>query len=301
MNDGEIQATGGVARKSAFRRFAEYPLVTLIVAGFIFVATIGITGAIFEILFRQGALERDLIIQNVAMTIAAYAMYKLVIRRLGAHPRDEMQATGAVRDTAIGLAVGFGLFASIVGVAAILGVYRVVGWGDFGGVGLALVSAGLFPAVSEEIMFRGILFRWIEEFGGSWLALALTSILFGAAHLLNPNASWFAATGIALEAGIMLGAAYMVTRSLWLPIGLHAAWNLTQGLIFDIPVSGLDSRGIIDARLEGPPLLTGGGFGLEASLIAMVIATAFGLYMLYRAHLAGQFVKPIWSRRAAAA
>ena len=91
-------------------------------------------------------------------------------------------------------------------------------------------------------MFRGVLFRWLEEFGGSWVALLLTSVLFGAAHLANPNASWIAAIGIALEAGVMLGAAYMLTRSLWLPMGLHAAWNFTQGEIFDIPVSGTKVR-----------------------------------------------------------
>ena len=99
-------------------------------------------------------------------------------------------------------------------------------------------SAALFPAFNEEILFRGVLFRWIEEFGGSWAALLITSIFFGAAHLFNPNASPIAAFGIALEAGLLLGAAYMLTRSLWLPIGIHAAWNFTQGEVFDIPVSG---------------------------------------------------------------
>ena len=72
----------------------------------------------------------------------------------------------------------------------------------------------------------------------------------------------------------MLGAAYMLTRSLWLPMGLHAAWNFTQGEVFDIPVSGTDVHGLVEAQLCGPPLLTGDGFGLEASLIAIVIATA---------------------------
>ena len=94
----------------------------------------------------------------------------------------------------------------------------------------------------EELLFRGILFRWIEEFGGSWAALMVTSVLFGLAHVINPNATWFSSFAIAVEAGVLLGGAYMLTRSLWMPMGLHAAWNFTQGDIFDVPVSGIDEQ-----------------------------------------------------------
>jgi len=94
----------------------------------------------------------------------------------------------------------------------------------------------------------------------------------------------------------MLGAAYMLTRSLWLPIWLHAAWNFTQGEIYDIPVSGTEVQGLVDARLVGPPLLTGNGFGLEASIIAILVATAFGLWLLSLAVRRGLVVQPMWSR-----
>jgi hypothetical protein len=95
----------------------------------------------------------------------------------------------------------------------------------------------------------------------------------------------------------MLGAAYMLTRSLWLPMGLHAAWNFAQGEIYDIPVSGMPVHGMLNARLGGPPLLTGGGFGLEASLIAIVVATLFGLTLLWLAIRKGEIVQPRWVRR----
>jgi uncharacterized protein len=127
--------------------------------------------------------------------------------------------------------------------------------------------------------------------------LLLTSAFFGASHLLNPHASTIAAVGIAFEAGVMLGAAYMLTRSLWLPMGLHAAWNFTQGEIYDIPVSGTPVHGLVDANLSGPPLLTGDGFGLEASVIAMVIATLFGIWLLWLAIKRGELMHPWWVRR----
>ena len=102
----------------------------------------------------------------------------------------------------------------------------------------------------EELLFRGILFRWLEEFGGSWVALALTSALFGAGASVNPNATALAAFAIAVEAGVLLGGAYMLTRNLWMPMGLHAAWNFTQGEIFDVPVSGSDQHGLVEAQLS---------------------------------------------------
>jgi membrane protease YdiL (CAAX protease family) len=215
---------------------------------------------------------------------------------MGAHPRDDYKDKKALRHVGLGLAAGFLVFSLAVGIAAILGVYRIIGKGDLSDFLPALIGPALFAAVSEELVFRGILFRWIEEFGGSWMALLITSAFFGAAHLLNPNASVIAAAGIAVEAGVMLGAAYMLTRSLWLPMGIHAAWNFTQGEIWDIPVSGLKVHGLVVARLTGYPLLTGNGFGLEASLIAIVVATVFGLYLLRLAILRGELVKPSWIR-----
>ena len=104
------------------------------------------------------------------------------------------------------------------------------------------------------------------------------SLAFGFAHYFNPDATARACLWIALEAGVLLGGAYMLTRSLWLPTGLHAAWNFTQGAVFGVPVSGSPATGLVRATLSGPELLSGGGFGLEASVIALVIATAAGIW-----------------------
>jgi len=281
------------------RRIVDYPLVAMMAAIALYVIVLGIAGALamFALPATPG-LSFEMKVDLVALPLVVL-LYKLVIARLGDVPRDDLRARGALRPLALGLIVGLVLFSACVAVAALLGVYRIVGVGSLNGLLPALVMSAIFPAISEEILFRGILFRWIEEFGGSWLALLVTSLLFGAAHLLNPHASPVAAIGIALEAGVMLGAAYMLTRSLWLPIGLHAAWNFTQGEIYDIPVSGRDVNALVVARLDGPPLLTGNGFGLEASLIAIAVATLFGFWLLWRAIRAGQLVQPSWLGRSA--
>ena len=287
------------SEKPLCRRIVDFPLVTMLIALAITIAcfTVGLLIARFALPPIRGfSMNTKLDLVSIPLLII---VYELVIRRLGEHPRDDYRDPKALRHLGLGLAAGLVLFSAVVAVAALLGVYRLTGEGDTSDLLQALIGPAIFAAVSEELVFRGILFRWIEEFAGSWAALLLTSAFFGAAHLSNPNASAIAAVGIAFEAGVMLGAAYMLTRSLWLPMGIHAAWNFAQGEIYDVPVSGTKVHGLVTARLTGNPLLTGNGFGLEASLIAMVIATLFGLWLLWLAIRKGELVQPRWVRRRA--
>ena len=283
--------------KPLWRRIVDYPLVTMILAIVLFIITITIAAAIVKLVpLKIPDFTFDLKF-NVLAIVLLLLIYELAIRRMGEHPRDDYRDTKALRRLLIGLVAGFAVFSVAVGVAAVIGVYHVNGRGDLSQLLPALIASALFPAVNEELLFRGILFRWLEEWGGSWVALLLTSGFFGASHLMNPHASPIAAVGIAFEAGVMLGAAYMLTRSLWAPMGLHAAWNFAQGEIYDIPVSGTPVHGMVNATLNGPPLLTGNGFGLEASVIAIVIATLFGLWLLWLAIRKGELMQPRWVRR----
>jgi hypothetical protein len=284
-------------RKPLWKRIVDFPLVAMLIAVVIVILCFAAALLIGRYLVPPiPGLTREMTFDLIAIPILILA-YKLLICRLGEQPRDDYRDPAALRNLGLGLGAGFLVFSLAVAIAALLGVYRITGEGNLNGLTAALIAAAIFPAINEELLFRGILFRWIEEFGGSWMALLLTSAFFGAAHLMNPHASPIAAIGIAFEAGVMLGAAYMLTRSLWLPMGLHAAWNFTQGEIYDIPVSGTPANGVVEAQLNGPPLLTGDGFGLEASLIAIVIATLFGLWLLQMAIKRGQLVKPWWVRR----
>ena len=287
------------SEKPLWRRIVDFPLIAMLIALVVVVICFTVGQLIGQFLLPNlPGFSREMKFDLASIPLVIIA-YELIIRRLGEHPRDDYRDPHALRNLAIGLGAGFLVFSLAVAIAAILGVYHVTGEGDASDLIPALVGPAIFAAVSEELVFRGILFRWIEEFGGSWMALLLTSAFFGAAHLHNPNSSYIAAIGIAFEAGVMLGAAYMLTRSLWLPMGIHAAWNFTQGEIYDIPVSGTKVHGLLVGRLSGNPLLTGNGFGLEASLIAIVIATLFGLFLLWLAVAKGEIVQPRWIRRRA--
>jgi membrane protease YdiL (CAAX protease family) len=276
-----------------WRRIVDFPLVAMVIAVAVYLLAL-IAGIMLGRLLPPVGFEATTTIHagiDIAFVLAAY---KLVIVRLGDHPRDDLPARNALKYLGLGLLAGVLIMGAIVGVAALANIYRIIGAGDTSNFVVELMGTAILPGFMEELMFRGILFRWIEEFGGSWLALLLTSALFGGAHIMNPNATWFSSLAIAIEAGVLLGGAYMLTRSLWLPMGLHAAWNFTQGEIFDVPVSGLDEHGLVQAKLSGPALLSGGGFGLEASLIALAVATAAGVWLVALALRRGKLVRPWW-------
>jgi membrane protease YdiL (CAAX protease family) len=182
----------------------------------------------------------------------------------------------------------------------LLGGIEIVGTRTFGQTQFwAWAALGIASGILEETLFRGILLRQLERLVGTWWALAATSVLFGAVHMMNPDATWVGAISIMVEAGILLGAAYLYTRRLWLAAGMHAAWNFTQAWVFSVPVSGTGQPiGLLQTRRIGPEWLTGGDFGLEASIPALVVATLAGLVLLWDAHRRGRFVAPPWRRTA---
>ncbi|AUX70349.1 hypothetical protein CHX26_13350 [Porphyrobacter sp. HT-58-2] len=284
-----------------WKRIIDFPLVTMLIALALVAAVmvpVNIVGGFFG-----EPVGWDIVEPVVAVTliVALIGLQKLVLRRLGSRKHDDLPFAAAPRDLAMGVFGAGALFSLIVGIAALLGAYVIDGWGGMTSWVFILFWAGFNAGFIEELIFRGILFRWIEEFGGSWAALFITSGLFGLVHMGNDNATWMSGLTIAAVAGTLLGGAYMLTRSLWLPVGLHFGWNVTQGLVWDVPVSGYDGDGLVDARLVGDPLISGGAFGLEASVIALVVGGVAGAWMVWRAVRAGEVMAPWWARRGVAA
>jgi membrane protease YdiL (CAAX protease family) len=231
-----------------------------------------------------------------AIAVIFVAVYVAFCRLIEGRPASELAPGSMAIELPAGILAGLAIFSVVVGVIAACGGYRVIGYHD-AGVLVPALAVAISSGFSEEIFFRGFFFRLTEKWLGSWAALGLSAALFGALHLGNPNATLLAAVAIMLEAGVMLAAIYMITRRLWAAIGLHAAWNFAQGGIYGIAVSGGSMDGVLRPDIRGSDLLTGGAFGAEASLPAIVVATAFGLVLLYIAWRRGQFMAPIWVRR----
>jgi hypothetical protein len=238
-------------------------------------------------------------IRNAVMTVLVFALALWLFERK--RPRDAgLGASGALTDTGRGFLIGAALLTAITSVLALTGSYELVGWaplpeGTTRGALLArMVLLFLAVGIFEEVAVRGILFRQLEQAIGTWLAIVVSALFFGFVHRGNPNATWVSSVAIAIEAGALLAAVYVATRSLWLAIGLHWAWNLFEGPVWGSRVSGNDIAVLADARFPGPSLLTGGGFGPEAGLPAMVLGTALGAWFLVLAVRRGQIVTPAW-------
>ena len=131
--------------------------------------------------------------------------------------------------------------------------------------------------MAEELMFRGYPFQRLVEATGAGGAVAVAAALFGMAHLLNPHASTVGFINTILI-GILFAVAYLRSGSLWLPWGMHWAWNTVLATV-GLPVSGNDMSVGVHTAVEGPKWLTGGAYGPEASLAATV-AVVVGLAVI---------------------
>jgi len=240
-------------------------------------------------------LQRDLA-QFVARALVPLAAYLILVKAIERRPLGELAPRSLVPQGLLGVLIGLALFSAVVAVLWLAGSYEATGT-DPGAPWLgALLVVGLGAGIGEEIMFRGVLFRIVEEGLGTWWALAISALLFGALHIANPGATLWSSAAIAIEAGLLFGLLYHVTRSLAICMGVHAAWNFAQGTIYGIPVSGARADGWLVSTRSGPDWLSGGVFGAEASVVALGLCTLCSLGLLVVALRRGSIVPPRWRR-----
>lgn len=275
--------------------FLQFPLTRIVIA---VVALALVIGVIQTAIKAMGVAPHSApgVIGALLIIVATLATYAAFVRFVERRRVTELARSGAASELGAGFALGFALFALTMLVLWLLGQVEVVAAGGWTAFGYPLLDA-VIAAVTEEVLMRGVLFRIVEESLGSWIALAFSAALFGALHAFNPGATVTSSVAIALEAGVLLAAVFMLTRRLWMVIGLHAGWNFTEGGIFGASVSGGDAHGMLASRFHGPDVLTGGAFGPEASIVAVLICLAAGAFFLWRAR--AHFVAPLWRRRAA--
>lgn len=259
--------------------------------GFLTLLAIALAITAFQTVFRKFLSSSS---GPLAVAATVLLVYLVSARWIERRRVAEFAPHRALPELAAGLATGFALFSATMTILWALGIFHFSGWGSTqalaGGLALALLAG-----ITEEILFRGIFFRLSSRIVGTWGALLFTSSLFGAAHLANHGATLSSGLAIMLEAGILLGAAYALTGRLWLPIGLHIGWNFTEGSVFGMSVSGTNAAtGLLRGSLSGPRILTGGAFGPEASIVAVLVCLAVATYLLYRTVKLGRIERPAW-------
>ena len=255
----------------------SFLIATVLRAGYAIVAAFAPalphSGFVAEVIFRFSLLATALI----AGYLCTRFLEGLPWRSLGLTFH-----TGWFRDLALGSAVGFASLAFAVAIAS-------------KGLHFSFTTAGLVPtirsligsavllfvaALAEEAMFRGYGLQTLSRAKLAWLGVLLTSVPFALVHLSNPNVVPFVTFANTAIAGIWLAAAYLRTRSLWLPLGVHWSWNWALGWFFGLPISGINlvSSPLFRGEELGPKWLTGGSYGIEggvACAISLIIVTVF--------------------------
>ena len=150
-------------------------------------------------------------------------------------------------------------------------------------------------ALGEEIIFRGILYRITEQSLGTWIALIISAFLFGIVHITNDHADFLGILSAAL-AGVMFGVLYTISGRLWYPLAIHIGWNFFQ-YFFGLPVSGMDDfEYFMEASREGPEWYAGGGFGIENSVLTILMILGLSAFLIYRIRITGKYIKPFWKK-----
>ena len=229
-------------------------------------------------------------LSNITSGVIAVSVYALLVRFGEDRQPHELEIKAAPAQLAVGLGLGAVMFGTVMAILMAFDLYTI----DWLGSAPAWRAGGraIQAALIEETLVRAILFRLLWRAFGPVPAFIVSAAVFGASHIFNPGANVVSVLCIALEAGIMLGALYALTGRLWVSIGVHAAWNFTQGYVFGAAVSGGAVGPALAhsvARPDASVLLTGGSFGPEASLPALLVCTSVGVGTLWLAWKRNRF------------
>ena len=241
----------------------------------------GITG--FAARAGNGVAVAAAVISGAAM-LCLYRLWDRLWDKVGGRRAlNDIPFERCLPETGKGLIIGIVYFLLVVGVIALAGCYRITDVRFELMPQLKAFAMFFLVAVCEEVIFRGIVFRMIDERFNTVVAYIVSALIFGAVHLTNNGATWWAGLAIAIEAGILLSAAYKYSGTLWMPVGIHWSWNYVQGNILGFAVSGGDAgESLFIPETSGPDIITGGPFGAEASIVAVVIGVLLSTILIIR-------------------
>ena len=253
---------------------------------------LGIPAGLLVILPKSSASDQMLMLLNEGISLISITSSVFFVRRI--IDKRSISSLGLefssrmFRDLIAGFLIAFFSLAFLYFMEVLFGwvKFNSFAWEAQSPVSIlsgTLLSLIIFILVgwNEELLSRGYHLQVIESATNISVGVIVSAIIFGMLHIFNPNATWVSTIGI-IFAGLFLGFAYVRTRSLWLPIGLHIGWNFSEGVIFGFPVSGWTGYQIINNSFTGPLLWTGGSFGPEAGLIILpTLLLGSGLIYIY--------------------
>ena len=282
-----------------------HPVAEILVFAGIMAAILCLIGLPLLAVFRWTHVRIDPNSEHGGLTVefcfavAAVAAYVIVTRRIDRRTLADAGLTpqGFFSETAIGLLIGGGVFSAIIAMMGAFGLYQT---GSVNPHFKPVLPLELFLciAVFQEVAVRGCIFQTLERCYGSGVALVASSLFFGLLHLGSPvegltTGEWLVGPlFLSLETGLLFSAAYLLTRRLWLPIGLHWGWNFFETSMYGTANSGAwenDPNTLLAGHVHGPFLFTGGTFGPEASVIGLFVGSYAGVLLLRLAIRRGQW------------
>lgn len=263
---------------------AGWRLLIQTIGSFVFFACLGIPLFLVYFFFDpesafSNELTPELLFLSVVAETIAFTISIFLAKRLLDKQSIESLGLKVNRQTLFDILAGIGI--TFVQMGFVFAVMHSLGWLIFDGfawegdtIGRVITGTLTFLIVfilvgwNEELLSRGYHLQTLASGLNLFWGVVISSIVFGLLHIGNPGSSWSAVVGITL-AGLYFAFAYIRTKQLWLPIGLHIGWNFSEGVLFGFPVSGLDIYALTHIEVTGPDLWTGGVFGPEAGLILL--------------------------------
>ena len=267
----------------------------IVLALLVFLVVVVIGQQVVSRLLSITTLDKDVrnVIKGVFVSSSVIISYVLFFKNYERRKVVEFAYQGLVKNLIIGASVGFILQSLTILVIYLNGGYRIVAVNPLSFIVIPFVTM-LTVSIIEEVLVRGIIFRITEEKLGSYIALTISSLIFGALHLANPHSSLLSGLCVT-TAGFLLGSVFIYSRNLWFPIALHFAWNFTQSGIFGAVTSGNEkSSSLLEAKIQGLEIITGGEFGPEGSIQATLICLIAAVIFLFLSFKGSKIIKPYW-------
>lgn len=271
--------TADIPRAPLGKRLLVNPFVRILLA---VAASIG-TMALLLMLSEIVPKPMRVVWPTLLAAAGCLAGYRFYVRKVEQRAPDEAAGPGVLRELGAGFGIGAALAVGVAGVLLLCGALQVQGVGDWRAIFKPLPEQ-IMVATFEELVFRAILFRIVEQRWGLRIAVVLNVLLFALAHLPNEHISVVAILATAAAGAGLLGV-YLLTRRVWIAMGMHFAWNYLFDALMSVPVSGHAARGWIQVVPAGPEWLSGGAYGVEGSVVTLLAWSAAAL-VLFR--VAGQ-------------
>ncbi len=252
-----------------------------------------------RLLFSSSAISDVTKYGIISVTDIALAMagYIVLFRFYEKRKISELSIASFGKNAAVGFLTGVLLQSAFILVIYLAASYTIKDVNPVSSL-LPSLTTAINAGFIAEILLRGILFRITEEALGTVIALLIQVVLFTVMHINVPGGNLLSLATTVVQAGLLLPAAFVLTRSLWFPIFLHFAWDFIEPGIFGAVNPGNNvGGGLFTSSIQGPWLITGAQMGPQNSLQAFIFCSTLTVLFLWIAKKRNNFIRPSWKNK----